>query len=199
MPTMKTLHLICRNCRGLPNVLFQYGHNPAFLSTSCTAHSKRKKVNGYGDIDQEKYANLVRTVTSSKTSCQTPERIFEEDSFLYGKVVKSKASSQEPETRAPQNRSLMLNSNKVILSAEKTDPSIPVRIALPARDQTANGRLPSVTRILQQTMPMEQAFYLERWKQRMIMELGEEGFIEYTAGMYSCLSKSEEHPNCLFR
>ncbi|PIO04620.1 hypothetical protein AB205_0061060 [Aquarana catesbeiana] len=185
MLTMKTLHLICRNCRGMTNVLFQYPHTPAFLSTSCTTHSKKNKVNGYEDIDQEKYANLVRMVTSSKTNCQTPEKIFEEDSFLYGKVVKSKASSQEPEARVPQNRSLMFNSNKVILSVEKTDPSIPVRIALPARDQMASGRLPSVTRILQQTMPMEQAFYLERWKQRMIMELGEEGFIEYTAAVFS--------------
>ncbi|XP_018432134.1 PREDICTED: mitochondrial genome maintenance exonuclease 1 [Nanorana parkeri] len=182
---MKAFHLISRNCKGLANVLFQHQHISAFLSTSCTSHSKKNKVNGYEDVDQERYNSLVRMVRSSRTSSQTPERIFEEDNFLYGKVIKSQLPSEEPEPSVPQSNSSLYNSNKVILPTEKTDPSIPVKIGLPARDQMANGRLPSVTRILQQTMPMEQAFHLERWKQRMIMELGEEGFIAYTAAVFS--------------
>ncbi|XP_072265596.1 mitochondrial genome maintenance exonuclease 1 isoform X2 [Pyxicephalus adspersus] len=183
--TMKTLHLISRNCKGLVNVVFQHQQIPAFLSTSCILHSKKKKVTGYEEIDQEKYSSLVQKVVSSRTSCQTPERIFEEDNFLYGKVVKSMGTSQEPEPRVPRNPSSLYNSKKASLPVEQADPSIPLKIALPAKDRNANGRLLSVTRILQQTMPMEQAFYLERWKQRMIMELGEEGFIQYTAAIFS--------------
>lgn len=182
---MKTFHLISRNCKGLTNVLFQHPCVPAFLSTSCTSYNRGKKGNGYENVDQERYNSLVRMVKSSRTSTQTPDRIFEEDNYLYGKVIKSQQSSQEPEPRVPKNYSSLHNPNKVILPTEKTDPSIPVKIGLPARNQMAYGRLPSVTHILQQTMPMEQAFILERWKQRMIMELGEEGFIAYKAAVFS--------------
>ncbi|XP_075059905.1 mitochondrial genome maintenance exonuclease 1 [Mixophyes fleayi] len=185
LSAMKPLQLINRNFKRLGNILFQQGHIPVFLSTSCRTLSRKKKLNGYGDVDQEKYANLVRMVTTSKTSSQTPDRLFEEDHFLYGKVVKSNLPSQETEPKIPQNRVSLSNPNKVLLSVENTDPSIPVQISLPARSQMTNDRLPSVTRILQKTMPMEQAFYLERWKQRMIMELGEEGFIAYTAAIFS--------------
>ncbi|KAM9315638.1 mitochondrial genome maintenance exonuclease 1 [Gastrophryne carolinensis] len=181
---MKPLQLISRSCKRLATVLFQHHHAPGYLSTSCSMHSRNKKVNGYEAVDQEKYATLVRMVTS-KTTSQTPERIFEEDGFLYGKVVKSKVTPQEAESRVPQNWLSLHNPNKVLLSAEKTDPRIPLKIGLPARDQMPSGKLPSVTHILQRTMPMEQAFYLERWKQRMIMELGEEGFIKYTAAVFS--------------
>ncbi|KAM4695316.1 mitochondrial genome maintenance exonuclease 1 [Discoglossus pictus] len=158
---------------------------PAFLSSSCTFLSRKKKINGYEEVNQKKYADLVRTVTSSRVSHQTPDRIFQEDSFLYGKVVKSKPKEQVSEPKLPQNRVPMTNPDKVILSMDKTDPSIPIKISLPARSQMTNGKVPSVTRVLQQTMPMEQAFYLERWKQRMIMELGEQGFIAYTAALFS--------------
>lgn len=181
---MKTLQLLGRNCRTLVDVLPPQLRLPFYLSTSCNAFSRKKKVNGYEDVDQEKYADLVRTVTTPKISAQTPDRIFEEDSFLYGKVMRSKDPLQESEPKVPQNYVPLNNPNKVLLSVEKTDPNIPVKFGLPGKSQMTNGRLPSVTRILQQTMPMEQAFYLERWKQRMIMELGEEGFIAYTAGIH---------------
>ncbi|KAL8194429.1 UNVERIFIED_CONTAM: Mitochondrial genome maintenance exonuclease 1 [Gekko kuhli] len=42
----------------------------------------------------------------------------------------------------------------------------------------------SVTTVLQQTMPLEQAFFLERWKRKMILELGQEGFGEYTKDIF---------------
>lgn len=192
---MGTLHLISRNSKALANALLQHQHLSAFLSTSCASHSRKKKVSAYEGIDQEKYTSLVQKITS-RTGCQTPQRIFEEDTFLYGKVMKSKMPSQDPEPKRPQNQSPLYNSSKVLMPAELADPSVLVKIDLPAKGLMASDRPPSVTRILQQTMPMEQAFYLERWKQRMIMELGEEGFIEYTAGMYLCFwfSNVEEHP-----
>ncbi|KAM8947842.1 mitochondrial genome maintenance exonuclease 1 [Pelodytes ibericus] len=179
---MKPLLLLNKNCCGLKSILLKQATFPAFLSISSTSLSKKKKGSGYEDINQEKYASLVRTVTTSKFRHQTPDKIFQEDSFLYGKVVKAKSQTQTSEPKIPQNPFPLNNPNRAV---EKTDPSIPLKISLPARNQMTNGKVPSVTRILQHTMPMEQAFYLERWKQRMIMELGEEGFIEYTAALFS--------------
>uniref|UniRef100_A0ACB8EBX3 Mitochondrial genome maintenance exonuclease 1 n=1 Tax=Sphaerodactylus townsendi TaxID=933632 RepID=A0ACB8EBX3_9SAUR len=46
------------------------------------------------------------------------------------------------------------------------------------------GKMASVTTVLQQTMPLDQAFFLERWKQQMILELGQEGFAEYTKQIF---------------
>lgn len=43
--------------------------------------------------------------------------------------------------------------------------------------------VPSVSLILQKTMPKERVEILERWKQSMINQLGKEGFEKYQAGM----------------
>jgi len=44
-------------------------------------------------------------------------------------------------------------------------------------------RLPSVSAILKATMPPESQLALTRWEQRMITELGEDGFKEYQKGL----------------
>ncbi|XP_029450338.1 mitochondrial genome maintenance exonuclease 1 isoform X2 [Rhinatrema bivittatum] len=181
--SMKSFQLLAKNYGSLNTLWTDVCHKAwvsfGCLSTSCCFYSK-KKANGYEGIDQEKYKDLVRSVTSSKVGPLTQEHLFQEDHFLYGKVIKSKPPASDAELRTPQNWVPLVNPDKTILSTEKTDPRIPIKISLPARSQV-NARVPSVTHILQQTMPMEQAFYLERWKQRMIMELGEEGFVAYTA------------------
>lgn len=45
-------------------------------------------------------------------------------------------------------------------------------------------RLPSVSAILEATMPEDQRRILERWKAKMIKQLGEEGFAEYRKGLF---------------
>lgn len=154
------------------------------LHTSCCLLSRKKKNNGYETVKPEKYADLLRSVTSSKVSSQTPETLYEQDTFLFGKVLKSQPPVPDIDLRTAQNWIPLTNPDKRIMSTERTDPRIPLKISFPTRSEVP-AKIPSVTRVLQQTMPMEQAFYLERWKQKMIMELGEEGFIEYTAAIFS--------------
>lgn len=142
------------------------------LATSACLYSKKKKVNGYEQVDQEKYESLVCSVTSYKASAQTPETIFEEDNLLYGRPLKH-TPSNKVETKTPKNWVSLINPEKRV-SLVNSDSNRPMKIAL------QKSKVPSVTRILQQTIPPQQAFYLERWKQKMILELGKDGFAEYT-------------------
>ncbi|NWU93661.1 MGME1 exonuclease, partial [Upupa epops] len=145
------------------------------LATSASLCSKKKKTNSYEQADQEKYRSLVYSVISYKTSAQTPETIFEEDNLLYGPPAKH-TPQVKAETKTPKNWVPLINPNKRI--HPNSDSGVPMKIALPT------NKLPSVTRVLQQTISPQQAFYLERWKQRMIRELGKEGFAEYTKNLF---------------
>ncbi|NXL86857.1 MGME1 exonuclease, partial [Alectura lathami] len=177
---MKFLQLLSRKSKRL-EMLFQ----PRFcqkqfpymcLATSACLYSKKKKVNSYEQVDQEKYKSLVCSVTSYKTSSQTPETILEEDNLLYGQPHKH-APPVKAEAKTPKNWVPLINPNKRI-PLVNSDSNLPMKIALRKTDT------PSVTRVLQQTIPPQQAFYLERWKQKMVQELGKDGFAEYTKNLF---------------
>lgn len=142
------------------------------LSTSACVYSKKKKTNGYEQVDQEKYKNLVHSVISYKTSAQTPETILEEDNLLHGPPGKHRPPVKAG-TKTPKNWVPLINPSKRILPVS-SDSNVPMKIGL------QRTKMPSVTRILQQTLSPQQVFYLERWKQKMIEQLGKEGFEEYT-------------------
>ncbi|XP_009904265.2 mitochondrial genome maintenance exonuclease 1 [Dryobates pubescens] len=146
------------------------------LATSTCLYSKKKKTNSYEHVDQEKYKSLVYSVTSYKTSAQTPETILEEDNYLYGPPDKQ-SLQVKAETKLPKNWVPLVNPNKSV-SHLSSGSALPLKIAL------QGAKMPSVTRILQRTLSPLQAFYLERWKQRMILELGKEGFAEYTKTLF---------------
>ncbi|NWT65693.1 MGME1 exonuclease, partial [Prunella himalayana] len=146
------------------------------LSTSACVYSKKKKGNSYEQVDQEKYKNLVHSVTSYKTSAQTPQTILEEDNLLYGPPAKHTPPIKAG-TKTPKNWVPLINPSKRILPAS-SDSKVPMKIGL------QRTKMPSVTRILQQTLSPQQVFYLERWKQKMIEELGKEGFEEYTKNLF---------------
>ncbi|KFP75687.1 Mitochondrial genome maintenance exonuclease 1, partial [Acanthisitta chloris] len=146
------------------------------LATSACLYSKKKKANGYEQVDQEKYKNLVYSVTSYKTSAQTPETIFEEDNLLYGPPGKHRPPVKAG-TKAPKNWVPLINPSKRTVPLNR-DSNLPMKVAL------QKNKMPSVTRVLQQTLSPQQVFYLERWKQKMILELGKDGFEEYTKNLF---------------
>ncbi len=172
--------LIQRKCvrsKGFPSGQFSRVNN---FSTSCQWRA-RKKVSQYSTVDTERYSSLVREVLSSKTSSQTPNSIEDEDCQLYGPIIRSRPPSQQP--KVPKNLHPLLNEAK---GQSEYVPGPLARITL-KRDANKTS-IPSVTRILQKTMPPDRAFYLERWKRRMIAELGEEGFQEYSSSKNNSFS-----------
>lgn len=135
-------------------------------------------MNPYEEVDQEKYCDLVQSVLSFRGNAQTPESLLEEDTLLYGPVSKCKPPKQDKEARTTGNWFPLFNPERSLKPNTANDATIPLKIPL------QRNKIPSVTRVLQQTMTSEQIFYLERWKQRMILELGKDGFAEYTSNIF---------------
>ncbi|KAM4830955.1 mitochondrial genome maintenance exonuclease 1 isoform X1 [Urocitellus parryii] len=172
---MKAFQTICRHLRSLKG----FSVEPAPLVNFSTSlySCGRKKKNPYEEVDQTKYSSLVRSVLSFRGLAQTPESLFEEDCLLYGPVTKHKLSKQDKGARVPRNWFPIFN-------PERNDSSDPNDSSMPLKIPLQRNMIPSVTRVLQQTMTSQQVFYLERWKQRMILELGEDGFAEYTSNIF---------------
>ncbi|XP_028593964.2 mitochondrial genome maintenance exonuclease 1 [Podarcis muralis] len=178
---MMSFLCINRKCWRVPmllrGMLNQEGFRFRSLAASCSLYGKKKTTIRYENIDQEKYRDLINYLTSYKDSSQRPELVFEEGDMLNGPERKYKNSYQEDEPKVCRNWCALMNPNKSSLPQE-TAPGQPLQISLQRKN------LASVTAVLQQTMPVEQAFYLEKWKQRMILELGIEGFAEYTKNIF---------------
>lgn len=175
---MKPFLTICRLLRSLNRFSTKPSPLASFSTSPCLCGQKKK--NSYEAIDQKKYARLVRSVLS-RGPVQTPESLFQEDNILYGPVSKHRAPEQQQQGRVPQNWFPIFNEERNV-KPHTSASSGPLKIPL------QKNVAPSVTRILQQTMTPEQCFFLERWKQRMVLELGEDGFAEYTKSNNSLVS-----------
>lgn len=150
--------------------------------SACQFLPSPKKHSPYSSVDSERYSSLVKSVMSSKVSSQTPETLKAEDEHIFGPVVREQKSSSEPKTFHP------FLQHKDTLETEGDSRGPPVRI--PLNRGQGGASVPSVTRILQQTLSPDQIFYLDRWKRRMIEQLGEEGFEQYSQGEVCLLMKN---------
>lgn len=153
----------------------------------CHCSRSPKRHSPYSSVDSERYSSLVKSVMSSRVSSQTPETLQAEDEQVYGPVVKAQKPSS-PAMKVPKTLHPFIQCGETV-ETEELESGPPLKISL----NRGQGRssTPSVTRILQQTLSPEQIFYLERWKKRMIAELGEEGFQKYSQSKFcnACLWK----------
>ncbi|XP_023575903.1 mitochondrial genome maintenance exonuclease 1 [Octodon degus] len=169
---MKVFQSLCKQLSSKGGSV-EAAHRATF-STSSYSCGPRKK-NPYEEVDQARYSRVVRSVLACRDPVQTPESLLEEDDLLFGPVSKGKPPQQD-EARVPRNWFPIFNPERSLKPC--TEPAAPLKIPL------QRNSMPSVTRILQRTMTAKQLFYLERWKQRMILELGEDGFAEYTSNIF---------------
>ena len=86
-------------------------------------------------------------------------------------------NSSATESRMDENPAPKNSSDQYILSFPLFAGPV-----LPPETGCLSFRLPSVSAILKATMPPENQLALTRWEQRMIAELGEDGFKEYQKG-----------------
>lgn len=73
--------------------------------------------------------------------------------------------------------------NKMIMKSE-SEQLLP---SSSSQSPLSSVKLPSVSKILNATMPKEQAEALRRWEQRMIAQMGEQGFRQYKESMYTLI------------
>lgn len=95
---------------------------------------------------------------------------------LNGKVKKSagKIRTKTGDTKAVKRKESSIDyitSYPLLRCSDKKDCSALIKYA--------GSHLPSVTNVINETMPDLSKFYLERWKKKMISELGEEGFLKH--------------------
>ncbi|XP_026571007.1 mitochondrial genome maintenance exonuclease 1 [Pseudonaja textilis] len=129
----------------------------------------KKKRTEYENMDLPKYGNLINDLTSGQGRSDRPR--------LWDEGCQNKPPAHKPEAKLLKNRVPLMNPRKSPQQQEIPQ-GLPLQIAL------QKNRWASVTSVLHQTMPAEQAFYLERWKQRMILKLGKEGFEEYVKNTF---------------
>ncbi|TRY96137.1 hypothetical protein DNTS_015952 [Danionella cerebrum] len=159
-----------------PTVVLSGGFSSLENFSTCCQWRAQKKDTQYSTVDTEKYSSLVRSVLS-KTCVQTPESMEDEDSWMFGPIIASRPPSNGK--RVPKTLHPLLTESK-----SQVDYVFETLARIPLERPPTETPIPSVTRILQKTMSPEQLFFLERWKRRMIAELGEEGFQEYSLNLF---------------
>ncbi|XP_039730371.1 mitochondrial genome maintenance exonuclease 1 isoform X2 [Pteropus medius] len=82
---MKAFQIICRQLRSSKGFSVEPALRVGFFTSSYSC-GRKKKMNPYEEVNQEKYSNLVQSVLSFRGHAQTPESLFEEDTLLYGPV-----------------------------------------------------------------------------------------------------------------
>lgn len=124
----------------------------------------------FGADSKKSYVRTGSKFLNSNHSFRTPKI----------KVIEAISSRSLSSSNPPPNEKTFLNPTKPDADEAKTltiQPIIPM--TFPRFPKNLSETTPSVTRVLQDTMPAASRFFLEKWKESMIKKLGFDGFIQY--------------------
>lgn len=148
-------------------------------------------------------------VLESKDASEVMKKLNWELKHMYGPIIQPKTVTSQPILKRGVNyrtENLIVDPTPI---PESDLPIISVIASFPLLNKTANlsksvflnkanllredlldrcaSKPPSVSKILEKTMPEENALRLKLWKQKMIEELGEEGFEKYHKGQWGLM------------
>lgn len=142
-------------------------------------------------------------VIESKEACEVMKKLNWEFHQMYGPILNPKSSEKpvlqrgvnyrtenlivDPTPIQGSTKPLNVISNFPLMNTTNLSKSTFLNKANLLREELTSrcmSKPPSVSRILEKTMPEESAKRLQLWKQRMIKELGEEGFKKYHEGEF---------------
>lgn len=139
------------------------------IQTTSTSLNKRAPLSLRQSILTRKPAELCQPLTRG-TRIRLPSEL-----------LRIRLSTSTDELKPPKTVEVpsLLNPNKpdaIDLKDQPVEPIIPLTYP---RFPKNTGEVPSVTRVLQATMPAASQFLLDRWKESMIKKLGVAGFNKY--------------------
>lgn len=129
----------------------------------------------YRNINEEKVIKynkkvLIKKKTESKKAINIARKAT--NALIFGSVIKKNQplKSLFPLVNLHKNEGVLLNCTDEISSISIFEGGY--------------KKLPSVRKIIEETMPSERKTILNTWKKKMISKLGEDGFEKYRQGKY---------------
>lgn len=138
-----------------------------------------------------KQIKRIRILKPSKKSENSDQKIAENnDQKMAGNNDQKMAENKASMVKLPEALINYLPQYPLFRQEKKTDfddvkKDDPKIMTISSREDKACAHYPSVTNILSATMSEEAKLVLEKWKLRMIEELGMEGFEKYKSGEYN--------------
>lgn len=163
-------------------------------SSTCGYSSSSKKVaaspSRYASAETERlqleYQGLVQDLVTARcaqgSAASPTQRRAPSRSPCRSPVIRFRSPDDE-QREAPEVPFPFLNDERHQDEGGDDDDEVVVAPAPIRVEGPRAGGLASVTRVLQDTMPLQQRYVLERWKRRMILELGKECFDRYSLGV----------------
>jgi len=140
----------------------------------------RKGTYGYTWVDSVAQSAPAEKRSTEENTCTATS--FTQTAYTSSKNVKR--TTEQSNTETANNTLVSEIQTDRIDAGEQNILSFPLFDSplLPAEPVSLSTRFPSVSAILKATMPPEGQLALARWEQRMIAELGVDGFKQYQTG-----------------
>ena len=136
-------------------------------------------------IDEEKkFSKQTRRTESRFHSSEASSTQASQASEILGTKSTSIIRELDSILTFPMSKTYTLEEEKELIPSVSADTDIPVLNSDKVTSLERKASLPSVSKVLEKSRPPESQALLDRWKEKMIRELGEEGFALWQKGRF---------------